>query len=131
MAGAQTADRMQLREEELVTRKEMVETGQVRIDKDVVTEEKTLDVPVMREEVSVERTPVDRRPADRPIDDGEQTIRVPVREERVEVEKRPVVYEEVGVVTREVQGKQQVSDSVKREEARIDRDGEVDVEEHR
>jgi len=131
VAGAQTAGRMQLREEELVTHKEMVETGQVRLDKDIVTEQKTLDVPVMREEVTVERTPVDRRPADRPMDDRDETIRVPVREERVEVEKRPVVYEEVGVVTREVQDKQQVSDTVKREEVRIDRDGDVDVEEHR
>jgi uncharacterized protein (TIGR02271 family) len=131
LAGAQTADRMQLREEELVVSKDMVETGEVRLDKKMVVEHRTVDVPVMREEVTVERTPVDRRPADSPMDDGDQTIRVPVREERVEVAKRPVVYEEVGVVTREVEEKRPVSDTVKREEVRVDRDGDVDVEERR
>ena len=113
---------MQLREEELVAKKETVETGKVQVSKDVVTEQKTLDVPVRREEVTIERTAVDRRPSDRPIDERGDTISVPVHEERVEVEKRPVVYEEVGVGKREVQTTQRVSDTVRREEARIEGD---------
>src|SRR5919199_363163 len=54
---------VQLREEELRTRKESVETGQVSLGKEVVEEQKSLEVPVTREEVYVERRPVDR-PAD-------------------------------------------------------------------
>lgn len=119
---------MQLREEELVANKQKVETGQVQIGKEVVTEQRTLEVPVTREEVTVERHAVDRRPSDRPIDDRGQTIDVPVREEKVDVEKRSVVYEEIGVGKREVQDTQQVSGTVRREEARIDRQGDVAVQ---
>jgi uncharacterized protein (TIGR02271 family) len=119
---------MQLREEELQARKERVETGRVQLGKDVVEQERTLEVPVTREEVTVERRPVERRPAEGEIGTGEQqTIRVPVREERVEVEKQPVVYEEVGIGKREVTETQQVSDTVRREEARLERQGDVTV----
>src|SRR5919204_2840532 len=51
---------LQLREEELQARKTPVETGQVTLGKDVVEEQKTVEVPVTREEVYVERRAVDR-----------------------------------------------------------------------
>ncbi len=43
------------REEELEARKQRVETGEVKVRKEVHTEHKTMDVPVQREEVVVER----------------------------------------------------------------------------
>ena len=123
------AETLRLREEQLQARKTPVETGRVQLGKDVVEEEKTMEVPVSREEVFVERHPVERRPADQPIGAGEsQTIDVPVREERLEVEKQPVVYEEVGVGKRETQETQEVSDTVRREELRMDKEGDVDVQ---
>ena len=118
---------LQLREEELRTRKTDVQTGEVRLGKDIVEEQRTLEVPVTREEVTIERRPVTPRPADRPIEDAGRTLEVPVREEQVDVEKTPVVYEEVGVGKREVTQTQQVSETVRREEARIERQGDVDV----
>lgn len=122
--GEQT---LQLREEELQARKSSVETGQVTLGKEVVEEQKTLQVPVRREEVYVERRAVDR-PADRPItDETNQTIEVPVREEQVEVEKRPVVYEEVGIGKQQVTETQRVAETVRREELRVDKEGEVDL----
>ena len=48
-------DTLQLREEELVANKQRVETGQVQVGKEVVSEQRTLDVPVTREEVTIER----------------------------------------------------------------------------
>jgi uncharacterized protein (TIGR02271 family) len=126
--GRAEGETLQLREEELQARKQEVETGRVRLGKEVVEEQKTLEVPVSREELTIERHAVERRPADTPIGAAEQeTIRVPVREERVEVEKTPVVYEEVGVGKREVTETQQVSETVRREEARLERQGDVEV----
>jgi len=125
---ADTQRTVQLREEELQARKTAVETGSVHLGKDVVEEQRTMDVPVTREEVYVERHPVDRRPSDRPISESDsETIRVPVTEEQVEVEKQPVVYEEVGVGKRVTQETRQVSDTVRREELRVDHDGDVEV----
>ena len=132
--GATTTDRdtLRLREEQLQARKTPVETGRVQLGKDVVEEEKTMEVPVSREEVFVERHPVDRRPADQPIGAGEsQTIDVPVREERLEVEKQPVVYEEVGVGKRATEETETVSDTVRREELRMDKEGDIDVQRER
>lgn len=118
---------MQLREEELQVRKAPVETGQVTLGKDVVEERKTLEVPVIREEAYVERHAVDR-PADRPIEAGaNQRIEIPLHEERVEVQKQPVVYEEVGVGKRQVVENERVSDTVRREQLRVDREGEVNL----
>ena len=53
---------------------------------------------------------------------------MPVREERVEVEKRPVVYEEVGLGKRATEETQQVSDTVRREELRMEKEGDIDVQ---
>jgi uncharacterized protein (TIGR02271 family) len=119
---------VQLRQEELRARKQQVETGQVTLGKNVVEERRTMDVPVTREEITIERQPVERRPSDRPIADSDTTIEVPVREERVEVQKQPVVYEEVAVGKRAVTETQSVSDTVRREEARINREGDVNVQ---
>ena len=118
---------VQLREEELHARKTPVQTGQVSLGKEVVEERREMEVPVSREEVYVERHPVDRRPSDRPVSDSDQRIDVPVREEQVEVEKQPVVYEEVGVGKRPVTENKQVTETVRREEVRIEKEGDVEV----
>jgi uncharacterized protein (TIGR02271 family) len=86
-----------------------------------------MDVPVPREVAVIERHPVDRRPADEPIGEGE-TVRVPLREEQVSVEKRPVVSEEISVGKRGVQETEEVSGTVRREEARVEQEGDVRVE---
>jgi uncharacterized protein (TIGR02271 family) len=112
--------RLQLREEELIPRKRTVQTGEVRLQTDVVSEQRTVEVPVTREEVYVERHAVDRRPSDRPISDAGETIEVPVSEEEVTVEKRSVVYEEVEVGKRAVQDTEQVDATVRREELKVD-----------
>jgi len=120
---------LKLREEQLRAEKERVQTGEVQLHKDVVTEQKTINVPVTHEEVVIERRPVTGDQVDdaTPISEGE-TIRVPVSEEQVNVTKTPVVTGEVAVGKRAVQENQQVTDTVKREEARLDRSGDVPVE---
>jgi uncharacterized protein (TIGR02271 family) len=123
--GEQT---LQLREEELSTRKQSVETGQVSVGKQVVSEQRTIDVPVTREEVTIERHAVDRRPSEQAIDERGETISIPVHEEQVAAQKRAVVYEEVEVGKRAVQETQHVSETVRREEAVIDKDGRVEIQ---
>jgi uncharacterized protein (TIGR02271 family) len=121
------AQRVQLREEELRVQKQPVETGEARLRKEVVSEQQTIDVPVTREEVYVERRPGSGEPSATPIGEGE-TYRVPVREEQVTVEKQPVVREEIALGKRQVQDTQQVSDTVRREEARVEQAGDVNIQ---
>jgi uncharacterized protein (TIGR02271 family) len=116
---------VELREEELRVEKERVQAGEVRLRKEVVSEERTIDVPVTREEVLIERRPAARgREAGGTIDEGEE-IRIPLMEEEIRVEKTPVVREEVNLRKQQVQGTEQVSETVRREEARIEQTGDA------
>lgn len=92
-----------------------VQRGEVEIRKDVVAEERTIEVPKVREDVTVERRPVERRPSDRPIGEGE-VVKVPLDEEQVGVEKQPAVYEELDIGTRAIEGTELISGTIRREE---------------
>ncbi len=128
IATAEDEQRIKLREEEMRIRKQSVEAGEARLHKDVVIEQKSVDVPVTHEEVYIERRPGSGLPSDQPIGEGE-TYRIPVREEQVTVEKQPVEREEVSFGKRPVQETQRVTDTVQREEARIEQVGDVNVQE--
>jgi uncharacterized protein (TIGR02271 family) len=118
---------IELREEELRVQKERVEAGEVRLRKEVVKENKSIDVPVTHEEVIVEKRPVgDRRPASGNIGDDEE-VRIPVTKEQVRVEKTPVVREEVSLKKQQVQDSREISETVKREEAWVDTSGTAEV----
>jgi uncharacterized protein (TIGR02271 family) len=123
----QDQQRVQLREEELRAEKERVQAGEVRLRKEVVEEQRTIEVPVTREEVVIERHPVSgRQTADDDIGEDEE-IRIPVMEEEVRVEKTPVVKEEVSVQKRAVHETRKVSDTVRREEAHVEHTGDAEI----
>lgn len=72
-----------IRREETRINKNVVQVGEVRIHKRVITEEKTFTVPVTREEVTIERLPIVDRDADstegerQGVVEGEQTVQRP------------------------------------------------------
>jgi uncharacterized protein (TIGR02271 family) len=112
-------------EEELTATKTPYERGEVRVEKDVVTEERVLDVPVTEEEVHVQR-----RAVDRPIEAPERAfeervIEVPLRGEDVELQKRVRVAEEVEISKEPVQRTERVAGKVRREEVHVE---ETDLE---
>ena len=125
--GAEDVQGFKLREEQLRAQKHPVETGEARLRKDVVSEQQSMDVPVTHEEVYIERRPASGQPSDEPIGEGE-TYRVPVREEQVTTSKQTVETGEVAIGKRQAQETQQVSDTVRREEAHVERSGDVDVQ---
>ncbi len=126
--GTDTDRTVQLHEETLRARTNEVQTGEVTLRKEVITETKSIDVPVTREEVVVERHAVSGRSAtNTDFSDAEEVIRVPVMEEQVTVEKTPIVTEEISLGKREVTETQHVTDTVRREEARIENPDNVDV----
>ena len=121
---------IKLREEQLDVNKQRVQTGEVEVKKNVVEEQQTLNVPVQHEEVSVERRAVNRTEADTTTPIGaDETIRVPIVEERVEVTKKPVVTEELVINKKEVTETQQVTENVKREKAKVNKEGDASVNE--
>jgi len=129
---AKGTDTIQVKEERLQAETRPVEAGEVRVRKEVHTENKTLEVPVRREEVVIERTPVHGRTASEGVVAGDlregEEIRIPVSEERVNVSKKAVVTEEVKVGKRVVQDTEKVSGQVRKEEVKVEQTGNVDVQ---
>jgi uncharacterized protein (TIGR02271 family) len=117
---------MELRQEELDVTKDRVQTGEVELHKDIVSEEKTVHVPVSHEEVVIERRSFDAEAADEPIG-REETIRIPVSEDRVHVGKHTVVTGEVSMHKRDVQETREVKDTVRREEAHLEVEGDPKI----
>jgi uncharacterized protein (TIGR02271 family) len=118
---------IQLKEEKLNVKKEAHKAGEVRVHKDVVTEHRTIDVPVEREEIVIERrSPSSTTRADGTMHPGEE-IRIPVKEEEVRVQKTPVVKEEVNIRKQKVQETRRVDADVKHEELRVDEQGKPHV----
>jgi uncharacterized protein (TIGR02271 family) len=118
---------LQLRGEVLRAMKERVQKGEIRLRKDVVTENQTINVPVTREEVIVERVDATGQTPVSGVIGDEKEIRIPVSEERVNVSKEQVVTGQVRVQKRTVQDTEKVSDKVQHEELRVEREGDVNV----
>jgi uncharacterized protein (TIGR02271 family) len=127
--GDEDRERMTLHEEELQAEKRREQAGEVKVNKRVVSDERELDVPVTHDEVEVKRTRVDREaaPGDAAFVDEGDTLRVPVTAETVDVTKRPRVVEEIEVSKRPVTEKRTVRDTVRREEADVDEEGDIAV----
>ena len=119
---------IQLRQEELAARTQAVEAGRVSVGTEVVQEQQTLEVPITREEVSIERHAVDRRPSNTPISATSDTLTVSVHQEQLTTEKHTVVYEEVNLAKRAVHDTQHVSARLHKEVVGVDTRGDVLVE---
>jgi uncharacterized protein (TIGR02271 family) len=124
-AGRRTAqgdtETIQVHEEELHADKTAHQAGEVSVTKNVVEETKTIEVPVMREEVRVERHAAsDTATSDHPDAFSGESIRVPVMEEQVEVRKVPHAVEEIEISKVQTQDTETVSDTVRKERVDID-----------
>ncbi|MCD8824274.1 DUF2382 domain-containing protein [Mammaliicoccus sciuri] len=110
---------VQLHEERLNVDKENVETGEASVDKHVVEEEQEFDVPVEREEVTIERRPVNEKVDEDFNANDDDSLHIPLHEERVKVDKENVVSEEIVIKKNKVQDTEHVSEKVRHEEADI------------
>ena len=122
---AQETDRIAVpvHEEELTAVTREREVGEVRIEKDVVAEERVLQVPVTEERVRVERHVVDRPVGAADADAFQEgVIEVPIRGEEVELRKQVRVAEEIEIGKEAVQRTEQVAGTVRREEVRVTED---------
>jgi len=108
-------ERIPLTEEKLDVSKRYQE-DQATITKKPVNETKTVEVPVTREEISIERRPASgQKEAQSPIQ-SEKNIKIPLKREEAEVIKKPYVKEEVAVKKKKVTDKKKVTEDVTSEE---------------
>lgn len=124
-----TPDRLRLLEERLMVNKERFSAGSVEIGKRVETHQETVNVPLQREEVIIERHAVsDARPVEGAVlGAANETLRVDLEAERANVQKQAYVTEEVEIGKRTVTETQQVTDTVSREVLEVNKTGDVEL----
>lgn len=124
--SSQSDGKLELHKEELDITKNNVDAGEVVLSKEVVEEQKTVDVPVMHEEVVITRTPVGNQSSNATIS-SDESVHIPVSQEKVDVNKHTVTTEEVSAAKRQVSETQQIQETLRREEAKVDTTGSVDI----
>jgi stress response protein YsnF len=142
-----------LRQEVPQVQKQIVDVGEIRIHKHVITEERTFTIPVTREEVTIERFPrasvsapspqlqptfgmhtptQTASPAPSSAEEmlkEEGILRILVHEEQVIIQKQVVVVEEIIVQKQAVEDVRHLVEPIKHEEVRIESIGNAPVHE--
>ena len=111
-------------EEQLNVNKERVATGEARLRKYVVTDTESVEVPVEREEVRVERTPINAEDAKNyngSISGDSEEASVTLHEERVNVNKETVPVEKINLKKDTVRDTETHTEELRKEQ--IDTDG--------
>lgn len=111
-------------EEQLNVNKERVATGEARLRKYVVTDTETVEVPVEREEVRVERTPINAEDAKNyngSISGDSEEASVTLHEERVNLNKETVPVEKINLKKDTVRDTETHTEELRKEQ--IDTDG--------
>ena len=124
-SGRNTDQAMTRSEEQLQVNTERVEAGRARLRKYVVTEQQSVQVPVQREEIRVEREPItetNRGDALDGPDISEDEHEVVLMAERPVVTTEAVPVERVRVGTEIVTENQTVSGQVRKEQIELDDD---------
>jgi uncharacterized protein (TIGR02271 family) len=124
-SGPETDEAMTRSEEQLRVGTEKVEAGRARLRKYVVTEQQSVQVPVTREEIRVEREPItdaNRGDALSGADISEEEHEVVLHEERPVVATEAVPVERVRLGTETVTDEQTVSGEVRKEQIELDDD---------
>lgn len=120
VATGSEAIRVPVYEEDLVAVTRQVDRGSILIEKELITEQRTITVPVTEERVRVTRVPAGT-PGSIGADAFENgAIEIPLRGEEVDVETISRLAGEVVVEKEGVQRTERLSGTVRREEVHVD-----------
>jgi uncharacterized protein (TIGR02271 family) len=110
-------------EERLSVDKNNSETGKVTITKHVHSEQQIVNIPVVEEEVNVERIPINQYIESTPPAvryEGEKTI-IPILKEVLVVEKKLVLVEEVHITRKQIHSSFSKQETLRQEEIIVNR----------
>jgi uncharacterized protein (TIGR02271 family) len=113
---------LQIKEEQFDIVKKWVQTGEVKVHRETFTEEKSFIIPVMHEELIIEKKSLTSSgPGNNtaPI----ETIHIPLSEEQVEFTKHRVALEDVSIYKQQIEDIKHIEETLKREEANVNISG--------
>lgn len=118
---------LQIKEEHLDIAKKWVQTGDVKIYRENFTEEKSFTVPIIREELVIEKKDLTSNKKEQK-DTPPEVIRIPLSEEQVEFTKYKVNLEDVSIYKQHIEDIKHIEETLKREEAKVTISGSPCVE---
>jgi uncharacterized protein (TIGR02271 family) len=124
--GLQQEQHVRLHAEHLRASKQQAQLGEVVLRKELVSEQESIDVPLVHEEVVIERHALAEPATNERLEDG-QVIRIPVSGERASLAKEIVTTGEVVIGKREVQETRHFSDTCQHEEVRLEHQGDIPI----
>lgn len=156
MGGNQT---IRVRREDVQVNTQIVQTGEIRVHKRVITENRTFTVPVRREELLIEHIATPDRPSAMQVNDpslvverrpvstettmplaGQQAqeevlrdggmLRIVLREDQVTINRQPVIVEEVIIRKQLVQEVKELQEPVRHEEVHVISHGNPIIQAH-
>lgn len=112
--------KIKLREEQMDITKNRVKMVDVNVHKEIITDEKTITVPVTRENLVVEKEVIGN-------DQESKTVRIPLSEEQIEIIKHPTLLNQVSVDKKEYTETDLVEETLKKEKVTIDSKGNAKI----
>jgi uncharacterized protein (TIGR02271 family) len=106
--------KLQLHEEQLDISKTWIQTGEITVRREVVTEIKRIEVPVVREELVIEKKILDAKSLDQQAEHTE-TIRIPISEERIEITKQLTALEDISIYKNTFEEIVQIDETLRKE----------------
>ncbi|MPN13370.1 Stress response protein YsnF [bioreactor metagenome] len=109
---------IRIKEEQLDIAKRWVETGDVKIYKETYTKEKSFTIPVVCEELVIEKiTFPSSNIGNQEVE--KEFIRIPLSEEQIEFRKKNVALENVSVYKEKIEEIKHIEETLNKERARL------------
>jgi uncharacterized protein (TIGR02271 family) len=105
---------LKLKEEQLDIAKQWLQTAEVKVYSETLTQEKSFSIPIKREELVIEHTILSSQKNAPP-----EVIRIVLSEEQVNFTKNMVSLEDVSIYKQQIQDIKHIETTLKREEPRI------------
>ncbi|UFP94954.1 YsnF/AvaK domain-containing protein [Gloeobacter morelensis] len=118
-------ERLKLLTEQAAIRKERRSLGEITVRKEMITELKTIEVPLTREELVVERRPASAMAGSGAGEPVEEVARIVLSEEQASYQTRQVLRAEVSIEWHTTIEKRRVEVTLQREALRFDVEGKV------
>jgi len=119
LKNTENVAKLHLQEEQLDISKKWVRTGDVSIHREFFKEEKNITVPVIREELVIEKSFFDKKAPEK-LDVTKKIFRIPVSTERIEIIKHPVPLNNVSIYKHQYQETRCVNETIKKDKVHME-----------
>ncbi len=118
ISSSQNVTTFQIKEEQLDIAKKWIQTGDVKVHKEIFSEEKNFTIPIQREELVIEKKFI-ASDTSKDKDSETQIIRIPLAEEQVEFSKHKVILEDVSIYKQQIGDIKHIEETLKKEKPKI------------